>query len=135
MKFRAPTDQPIHLALTSGHTAIVTQEPVELHAMFAKEAISRGCLPGGLSDEEAMLIATGGLSKDPGFVRLDKLIEGLNTMLDSADDSMFTQDGRPRVDAVSKVVGFTVSREEVATAWEKVSADLKKRGTADTDQE
>lgn len=135
MKFRAPTDQPIHLALTSGHTAVVTREPVELHAMFAKEAISRGCLPGNLTEEEAVLIATGGQAQDPGFVRLDKLIEGINKMLDSSDEANFTNDGRPRVDAVSKTVGFTVTREEVATAWEKVSADLKKAGGAGADQD
>jgi hypothetical protein len=47
MKFRSPTEHPVHLALTSGHTAVVGPDPVELDARWHRVAIERGCVPAG----------------------------------------------------------------------------------------
>ena len=44
MKFRSPSDQPIHIALTTGHTAVVPPDGVELDPMFHKEASARGAV-------------------------------------------------------------------------------------------
>ena len=61
MKFRSPTDAPVHLALTSGHTAVVGPHPVELDARWHRVAIARGCAPvrglTALSPELRMLAA------------------------------------------------------------------------------
>ena len=61
MKFRSPTDAPVHLALTSGHAAVVGPDPVELDARWHRVAIARGCAPvsglAALSPELRMLAA------------------------------------------------------------------------------
>ena len=61
MKFRSPTGAPVHLALTSGHTAVVGPHPVELDARWHRVAIARGCAPvrglTALSPELRMLAA------------------------------------------------------------------------------
>ena len=49
MKFRSPTEEPIHVSLVTGHTALVTAEGVELDPMFHREAISKGAIPGSLT--------------------------------------------------------------------------------------
>ena len=54
MKFRSPTEEPIHVSLVTGHTALVTAEGVELDPMFHREAISKGAIPGSLTPEQAL---------------------------------------------------------------------------------
>ena len=44
MKFRSTTGQDVHIALTTGQTALITTDGVELDKIFHKEAIARGCL-------------------------------------------------------------------------------------------
>ena len=44
MKFRSPSDQPIHIALTTGHTAVIPPDGVVLDKMFHKEASARGAV-------------------------------------------------------------------------------------------
>ena len=46
MKFRSPTDEPLHVALTTGHTCTIPPEGVDLDPMFQREAIARGALAG-----------------------------------------------------------------------------------------
>ena len=61
MKFRSPTDAAVHIALTSGHTAVVGPDPVELDARWHRVAIARDCAPvsglTALSPELRMLAA------------------------------------------------------------------------------
>lgn len=47
MKFRSPTELPIHLALTSGHTFVVGTEPVDVPNQFLRHAVTEGCIPVG----------------------------------------------------------------------------------------
>lgn len=41
-QFRSPTDTALHVALTSGHTAVIPPEGIELAPMFHREAIACG---------------------------------------------------------------------------------------------
>ncbi len=55
MKFRSPTETPVHLSLTSGHTMLIGPDPVDVPEMFARVAVAEGCvsdspLVGELSD-------------------------------------------------------------------------------------
>ena len=43
-RFRSPTDTPLHVALISGHTAVIPPEGIELAPMFYREAIARGAV-------------------------------------------------------------------------------------------
>lgn len=110
MKFFAPTEQAVHIALVTGHTAVVTSEGSELDKMFHREAIARGCTPEGVEREPAA--QTGG-----GFERGKVIREALNAMLDGKDEADFKKDGTPDLRMVSKRVGFQVQRDEVDAIW------------------
>lgn len=47
MKFRSPTELPIHLALTSGHTFVIGAEPVDVPNQFLRHAVTEGCIAVG----------------------------------------------------------------------------------------
>lgn len=114
MKFKAPGDKPVHLALTSGHTAIVGIEDTELEARFHREAIAHGCIPHGAAEEEPM---EGGTS----FDRKRVITEAMNAMLDGAEEGDFTADGKPDTRKLSARVGFTVDRHERDSVFAEIT--------------
>ncbi len=69
---------------------------------------------GGESDPES----TEGTSDE----RFDELV-GACLELDSADTSLFLADGRPKVEALAKVLGGAVTAEERDLAWASIQAD------------
>lgn len=121
MKFRSPTDQPIHIALTTGQTALVTPDGVELDPMFHREAVARGAIPSTMSTEQALMLDAP--TAKPSFERPAEIAKVLQAMLDGADEDDFNSDGRPDLRAVNKKLGFTASRSEVDAVWATVTAD------------
>ncbi|MFZ2981877.1 MAG: hypothetical protein WA085_12660 [Sphingobium sp.] len=115
MKFYPPADKPIQIALTSGHITIVEPAGTELETKFQREAIALGCMPEGVEREAPQ--------EGKGFDKMASIIEAMHAMVDVADVAEFTGDGKPKTDAVSKRVGFTVSSSERDTAWEAVADD------------
>ena len=113
MKFRSTTEEEVHIALTSGHTAVVGVEPTELAKMFHKEAIARGCLPEGVEDDEPVQAG--------GFDRVDVITKAMNAMLDGGEEGDFTKAGKPDLSKLSARVGFNVPRVEADQIWEVVS--------------
>lgn len=45
MKLRSPTEMPVYLALTSGHTFVVPTDFVEVPAALHRDAVLAGCEP------------------------------------------------------------------------------------------
>lgn len=115
MNFRSPTEEPLHIALTSGHTAVVTPEGNELATMFHREAIARGAVPSTVQHEPTAITA-------PQFDRDQVIANALNAMLDGGQEGDFTADGKPNLTKLNARVGFKVAREEADAAWAKVSA-------------
>lgn len=113
MKFFPPTDEAVQIGLTSGHMAIVEATGTELHPSFHKEAIARGCMPEGI----------GRAPQEPavGFDKMATIIEAMQAMVDDGIEAEFTGDGKPDVRALSKRVGFTVSKGERDGAWDAVA--------------
>ena len=116
MKFRSTTGEDIHIALTSGQTALVGTEPVELDKIFHKEAIARGALPEGVDADLA--------PANTGFNRKQAIVDVLNAMADGDTEGDFNQDGSPALKRVTAKLGFTASREEVDAAWAEVTAKV-----------
>lgn len=114
MKFVSTTGEDIHITLTSGHTALVGTEPVELDVKFHKEAIARGALPAGLPVEVQE-------AQKPAFDRKEAITNTLNDMLDGGAEGDFNNDGRPSLAKVNGRLGFTASREEVDAVWAEIS--------------
>lgn len=115
MKFKSPTDQSIHVALTSGHTCVIppadedNPDGVDIDPMFHREAIAKGAEPVGLP------ALTKAESKTP--TRTSVITDALQKMLDGSEESDFKKDGTPDLNAVNRRCGFKVTREEVEPIW------------------
>lgn len=119
MKFRSPTDEPVHVALTNGLTAQVTPEGVDLDPVFHREAIARGCVPATLT--AADVTAMEQRPADPVFDRKAVIAKAIQDMLDGTNPDDFKKDGTPNMRQVSRRVGFQVHRDEVDAAWAAAS--------------
>lgn len=112
MKFRSTTGEDVYLALTSGHTAIVTVDGSELESKFHREAIANGCLPNGvdLPPED----------NTPQIDRKSLIADAINAMLAGSDPEDFTQQGKPSMSKLVARVGFNASRSEVDGVWDEM---------------
>lgn len=129
MKFRSPTEEPIHISLTTGHTALVTHEGVELEPMFHREAVAKGAIPATMSPEQALMLDA--KSEAPQFDRAARIESTLKAMLDGDNEGDFNKDGKPDLRTVNAKLGFQASRSEVDAVWEKVSAAALSEGEED----
>lgn len=130
MKFRSPGEEPLHIALTSGHTLVITPEGVEVPETFRREAISRGAEP--LGSDGANLAPVhqsnaGGDDDDDAKSTEEKRLElikvALRTMLSGADEEDFTAAGLPNLKRLQFLAGFNVPRTEADAAWAQVQAE------------
>ena len=110
MKFFAPTEEPVQIALITGHTCIVTAEGTELEPRFQKDAIAMGCTPEGVER------AAPEVSK-PGFDREEAIRKAIKDMVANPQANDFRNDGTPSASMVSKYVGFQALRTEVGRIW------------------
>lgn len=115
MKFYPPEGQPVQIALTTGHIAVIEATGTELETKFHREAIALGCMPEGIERETPQ--------EGKAFDKMSAIVEAMQMMVKEPNAADFTADGKPKTDAVSKIVGFTVSREERDNAWEAVVDD------------
>lgn len=118
MKFRSPSAaQPLHVALTSGHTMVVPPEDegVDVPQMFLREALARGAVlvEGGTAEVKTLALN-----------REIVLRETLEAMIKGADKEDFTADGKPNLMRLKAKTGFPVTREEADAAFDEVSQDL-----------
>jgi hypothetical protein len=113
MQFKAPGDKPIHIALVTGHTAVIDVTFGELDARFHREAIAQGCIPFGTATEEPA-------AQGASFDRRQVIKDAINAMLDGASEGDFTADGRPDLRKLSARVGFTVDRSERDALWAEI---------------
>ena len=113
LKFRSPTDEPLHIALTSGHTAVVTPEGNELAPMFQREAISRGALTGDEVEQPS--------GDAPQFDRKQVITDAINGMMDGDNEGDFNEDGKPNLKRLNAVIGFQASRSEVDAIFEDLT--------------
>lgn len=116
MKLRSPSNEPMHIGLTSGHTLVIPadDEGIEVPLVFRREALSRGAVvPGEIIDPEK--------NEKAGFDRAETIRGVLNDMLDGGNEEDFTADGKPNLRKLNARLGFQASREEADKAWAEVS--------------
>ncbi|GKS73669.1 hypothetical protein AVME950_02255 [Acidovorax sp. SUPP950] len=136
MKFHAPTHDPLHVALTSGHTAVVTHEGVTLDPMFHREAVARGAVPesmfalaangsDGRLDLGALPQHVADSFTDPNnasAARSALIRSTLTQMMDGSNEGDFNADGKPNLNRLKARLGFEITREEADAAFEDVAA-------------
>ena len=118
MQLKSPIATPIHVALTNGHAITIGPEGRDVPPMFTKEAFAKGAIPAEMNAEQ--FVAQDRNDTDPS--QAEMLIAGVKKMLvDNPDD--FTGSGLPNSKVLSGIVGWNVSAEELAIAWEQVQAE------------
>lgn len=117
MRFKSPTETPIQIGLTSGHTCSIGPDYVEVDKRFHRQAVAEGAIPEGLEQSTA--------PSNTAQASKSELIEAaIRAMIDNPKEGDFTADGKPAVPKLSERIGFTLSRDERDTAWAAVSAAL-----------
>lgn len=114
MIFRSPNAEDLNIALTSGHTCVITPAGNDVPAIFHREAIARGALPGGIAVEEP--------NSEPVFNRHQAIVDALNQMLDGGDENDFTNQGKPDLRKLNGRLGFQIAREEADAVWTELTA-------------
>jgi hypothetical protein len=114
MRFKSPDGKNVHIALVTGHTAVVGADYAELDPRFHREAIARGCIPFGTAEEEPA-------AEGASFDRRQVILDAINAMLDGAEDGDFTGDGKPDVRRLSAKCGFTIDRSERDALWAEIA--------------
>ena len=115
MKFHSPTEVPIHIALTSGHTCVIGTQPVEVEKRFHRLAVAEGAIPEGMTAAQMDPDAPPDATK-PGLIQA-----AIRKMVTAADAKFFNSDGRPDVRHLSALAGFHVSGAERDDAWQAVN--------------
>lgn len=110
MKFKTPTDQPVTIALLTGHTITIQPDgSTDVPAMFRKAAVSAECEPLGMDVTEV----------NPGTqaTNADLLKAAIEKMVEKDDETDFTGAGKPDAAKLSALVGFNVTAKERDAAW------------------
>ncbi|MDP3230717.1 MAG: hypothetical protein Q8N13_22470 [Acidovorax sp.] len=113
-KYRSPSDQPIHVALTTGHTASIPPEGVELDPMFHAEARARG----------AEAFDDGISTVMSAEQRKAEISAALTSMLDGKAEDDFTAEGKPNLNRLKARAGFAVTREEADAIFTELTAKV-----------
>lgn len=128
MKFCSPGEEPLHIALTSGHTLVIPPEGVPVPEHFRREAISRGAEPMGTDGAHIAPLRQsdeggGNDGQSTEEKRLELIKDALRGMLNGADEDDFTAAGTPNLKRLQHLAGFNVPRAEADAAWALVQAE------------
>lgn len=125
MNFRSPSDEPVFLALHTGHTAMVTREWSPLDPIFHAAAFEKRCEcdKGGIIAPKDFQIEAADVSNARFSSIDDHYRAALTTMLERSEEGDFTNDGLPNIKAVSKVVGFGAVKEDVLRVYREMVAE------------
>lgn len=130
---RALEGDTVRVALITGHTIVITEEPCEVPAVFQIEARKLGavfCKDGDTATKVEPPVAPNATSDET-----DRIKAALILMLERNEEDDFTGAGQPNLRSVRALCGFNAERddvynvfaalkEEVAANGGKASADL-----------
>jgi hypothetical protein len=119
MILKSQTEQPVQVALLSGHCMVVGPEGIEIPAMFLSEAFKMGCIPVDVDPEVVKAAPPKPASKE----KLELITDGVKKMLEA--DCVLTGAGMPNRKELSTLVGFPVTAEDLTAAWTILEAETK----------
>ncbi|MES2347035.1 MAG: hypothetical protein V4641_05625 [Pseudomonadota bacterium] len=128
LKFYSPDGTDMRVCLPDGRTAIVGEEPRDLHPAFNRAAIRAGCLSTDMPSAVRMQGADVPLQDDV-FKRKEAIKEKMSEALRAEEgapgyEDAFTSSGIPNINWLSKAVGFNIERSERDELWSEVQAEL-----------
>ena len=109
MKLRAPSDEPVHVGLTTGHTLLISSEGTEVDAMFVRAALKAGAMPMGDAPQWE--------TQQQAEVRLGDIHDALEGSMRGIQPSLLGSDGKPDMRKLITKLGFNVHQSEVNAVW------------------
>lgn len=116
----APKDRAVHLSSTGGSAVYLEAgETLALPDFFAVLAVAAGCavVPQGAKQPVQEPTQEEVSSRD------EKIADAVRVIIDGGKKEHFTLQGKPRTAAVEEILGFDVSAQEVADAYEALIND------------
>lgn len=113
MKFKSPSDQPVYIAMLSGHAAVIGNEWRELPPFMHREALAAGCITDNMDAETINAMVNDAAPKDSNH---DILVRAIKAMMDDPQEGDFTGAALPNLKHLSKRVGWTVNKEDMMQA-------------------
>lgn len=122
LRFKSPTDTPIHICLLSGHSAVIGPEWRELPPLLHRDALIAGCVTDNMdqSSIDARVEAA-----TPDKSRHEILVEAVGAMYADNAPGHITQADLPNLKVLSGLVGWAVSKEDMMQAVHAVRASKK----------
>lgn len=122
MKFRSGNDGEVRVATTAGHVAMVGPEWRELPEPLQSAALIAGCeCDKGAVKAAPHITHPSKDAVDQGDEKAHAT-KAIKALLKRNDEADFTVDGIPKVPAVSKEAGFTVTKGVVLEVWAELNA-------------
>lgn len=118
MKYRSPTGEPLRVATTAGHTAILDDQWQELPKVFHQAALLHGA-----EVDQAVTVADAAppQSAGPTGQDVDAIIErALKVMLERDQEGDFNAADEPNLKVLSKLAGLRVTREQVSPIYHRL---------------
>lgn len=120
MKFKAPGDTPIYVALLSGHCAVIGSEWRELPPNLHRKALEEGCITDNM--DKATLAAKTEAAK-PAPSNHEILIRVIKDMMANPKEGDFTAADLPNMKVLVKKAGWNVSKEEMMQAVQAIGGE------------
>ncbi len=107
-RFRTPPGVvQLQLALSSGHIALLTEQPRELPPLFHAEARRYGCL-----SEADIAALQDSLQPAAAPDRMERICSEVEALLQQADKQLLDSQGRPHLAILSDRLGFSITPAE-----------------------
>jgi hypothetical protein len=120
MKFRAPSDKPVYLCLTSGHSAVIGNEWRELPILLHRKALEEGCVTDNMDEAT---IAAKIESAIPEQSKHEILLGIVKEMMANPKEGDFTAADLPNLKRLSGQAGWSVSKEEMMQVVHSISSE------------
>ena len=124
-RFKSTTGQPVRIALTTGHVAVIPTQWMDLHERFHSQAYANGCI------SEDMIKNTASDHIDPKIVNVmnnvalqkNEVADAIRTLVRANDLEAFDSKGKPKSNILTDMVGFRVTNAVRDEVWYKVQQD------------
>lgn len=113
MKFKSPTEQPVYIAMLSGHSAVIGSEWRDLPLFMHREALAAGCITDNMDAATISAKINDAAQQESNH---DILMREIKAMMDDPKEGDFTAAELPHLKALSRRVGWTVNKEEMMQA-------------------
>lgn len=118
MKFKAPGDTPVYIAMLSGHAAVIGDEWRELPPFMHRKALEEGCITDNM--DQATIDAKIDSAKT-GESHHEVLVRVIKDMMANPSEGDFTASDLPNMKVLAKKAGWNVNREEMMQAVQSIA--------------